>query len=45
MKTAMHTISTHLSGFGLLILAVCLLFAPPARAGLTLINLGSQNKT
>ena len=35
MKTTTHAISTHPSGFGLLILAVCLLFAPPARAGLT----------
>src|ERR1017187_3359672 len=35
MKTATHSISTHRSGFGLLILAACLLFAPPARAGLT----------
>ncbi len=36
IKTATHAISTHLSGFGLFILAACLLFAPPARAGLTL---------
>jgi len=35
MKTATHAISTHLSGFGLFILAACLLSAPPARAGLT----------
>jgi hypothetical protein len=35
MKTATHAISTHRPGFGLLILAACLLFAPPARAGLT----------
>ena len=35
MKTTTHAIPTHLSGFGLLILAVCLLFAPPARAGLS----------
>ena len=35
MKTVIHSISTHLSGFGLLILAACLLFAPAARAGLT----------
>src|SRR5208282_509636 len=35
MKTATHAILNHLSGFRLLILAACLLFAPPARAGLT----------
>jgi hypothetical protein len=35
MKTTTHAISTHLYSFGLLILAACLLFAPPARAGLT----------
>ena len=35
MKTATHAISTHPSGFGLLILAACLLFAPVAHAGLT----------
>ena len=35
MKTATCAISTRLFGFGLLILAACLLFAPPARAGLT----------
>jgi hypothetical protein len=44
MKTTTHAISTRLSGFGLLILTACLLVAPPARAGLTLIVLGSQNK-
>jgi hypothetical protein len=36
MKTTTHAISTHPSGFGLLILAACLLFAPGTRAGLTL---------
>jgi hypothetical protein len=36
IKTAAHAIATHLSGFGLLILAACPWFAPPARAGLTL---------
>jgi hypothetical protein len=36
IKTATHAISTPLSGIGLLILAACLWFAPPARAGLTL---------
>src|ERR1017187_5370864 len=35
MKTTTHAISTHPSGFGLLILAACLLFAPGTRAGLT----------
>ena len=35
MKTATLAISTRLSGFGLLILAACLWFAPSARAGLT----------
>ncbi len=35
MKTAIHAISTRLSGFGLLILAACLLFAPAVRAGLS----------
>ena len=35
MKTSTHAISTHTSGFGFLILAACLLFAPAARAGLT----------
>jgi hypothetical protein len=35
MKTATHSISTRLSGFGLIILAACLWFAPSARAGLT----------
>lgn len=35
MKTAIHAISTRLSGFGLLILAACPWFAPSARAGLT----------
>ena len=35
MKTPTHAISTHLSGFGLLILAACLLFAPAVRAGLS----------
>jgi hypothetical protein len=36
MKTATRAISNHPSGFGLLILAACLWFAPAARAGLTL---------
>ncbi|HXR04323.1 MAG TPA: LamG domain-containing protein [Verrucomicrobiae bacterium] len=35
MKTATRAISTHLSSFGLLILAACVWFAPSARAGLT----------
>jgi hypothetical protein len=35
MKTATRAISKSLSGFGLLILTACLLFAPAARAGLT----------
>jgi hypothetical protein len=35
MKTSTHAMSSFLSGPGLLILAACLLFAPPARAGLT----------
>lgn len=35
IKTTTQAISAHLSGFGLLILATCLLFAPSARAGLT----------
>jgi concanavalin A-like lectin/glucanase superfamily protein len=35
MKTTTRAISTCPSGFGLLILAACLLVAPPARAGLT----------
>ncbi len=35
MKTTTHAFSTLLSGFGLLILAACLWFAPPVHAGLT----------
>jgi hypothetical protein len=35
MKTAIRAVSNHLSGIGLLTVAACLWFAPPARAGLT----------